>query len=185
MTNQDNWNKHSEVAKKLTFDQCMTREWDGISDKPAFCIAMCRGDLASWNKQAKLVKIEKINEEKRLVLVILAKITESDGKPVIDSDGDYYTANDAEEADIEAFADGGLSKGGYMHKKIGGADVVQHMTFSKEERRALGFGDGPELWVAKLRVNDDELWKKIKNGELPEMSIHGKGEREWVSNDAV
>jgi len=125
-------------------------------------------------------KVAKVDEDKRLVSAIYSEVTDADGKPVIDLQGDIIRIDDLEAADIEAFADGGLRKGGEMHAKIGGADVVQHYTLSKVEREAFGFGTGPEIGIVKLRVTDDALWAKVKAGDLPALSIAGDGVREEV-----
>jgi hypothetical protein len=127
------------------------------------------------------VKIAKVDELRRLVSAIYSEVSKADGSPVIDLQGDIIPIDELEAADIEAFADGGLRKGGEMHAKIGGADVVQHFTLSRQERQAFGFGPGPELGIVKLRVNDDRLWARVLAGELPGLSIAGSAESEEVA----
>jgi hypothetical protein len=63
-----------------------------------------------------------------------------------------------------------------MHEQIGGADIIGQITLSRDERIALGFGPGPEGAIVKVRVNDPDLKKRIRSGELSEMSIAGVGE---------
>ena len=116
-------------------------------------------------------------EEKRLVTAIASVVTKTDGSQIVDSDGDIIDIEDLEQAFIEAFAEGGLRKGGDMHQRVGGADVVQHFTLSKNERIALGFGEGPEMGIVKFKVHDDMLWLKVKAGFLPELSIAGDAMR--------
>lgn len=122
-------------------------------------------------------KIKKLNEERRLVTAWASVVTEPDGKPVVDFEGDIIPIDELEKAFIEAFADGGLKKGGVEHDEIGGVDIVQQFTFSNAEREALGFGKGEEGGIVKLRVNDDSIWARVKSGELSELSIAGEGER--------
>lgn len=122
-------------------------------------------------------QIKKLNEERRLVTAWASVVSHADGTPVIDFEGDIIPIDELEKAFIEAFADGGLRKGGEMHENIGGVDIVQQFTFSSAEREALGFGKGEEGGIVKLRVNDDSIWARVKSGELPDMSIKGEGER--------
>lgn len=121
--------------------------------------------------------VVKANEERRILTAITNIVTDAEGNPVVDHQGDVIKIDNLEQAFIDAFADGGLDKGGTMHRNKGGVDVVMHMTFSKGEREALGFGPGPELGIVKLRVNDDQVWADVKAGKYPEVSIGGEGER--------
>ena len=126
-------------------------------------------------------QVRKINEEKRLVTAWASVVTKADGTPIIDHQGDVIDIGNLEDAFIEAFADGGIAKGGEMHRNIGGADVVQHFTLSRDERTALGFGLGQEGAIVKIRVNDDSLWASVKAGRYPELSIAGEGTREAIA----
>lgn len=128
-------------------------------------------------------KVDKVNEEKRLVTAIASVVSKAGGAPIIDAQDDIIDIDDLEEAFVEAFADGGIEKGGEMHERIGGADIVQAFTFSRAERAALhkaGMGidaDGPEFGLVKFRITDDALWARVKSGELSEVSIGATAER--------
>ena len=119
------------------------------------------------------LSIRKLDDERRLVTAVASVVTKADGTPITDAHGEIIRIAELEKAFIEAFASGGSDKGGEMHETDGGADIVQHFTFSRAERIALGFGPGPELGIVKIHVTDDELWKRVKAGELPELSIQG------------
>lgn len=130
--------------------------------------------------------IHKSADEKRLATVVASVVTKADGSPVVDSQGDVIHIDDLETAFIDAFSDGGLRKGGEMHERVGGADIVQHFTLSKSEWGSLAKSLGvpvdlaavmPEVGIAKIRVNDDALWAKVKSGAYPEMSLAGSGVR--------
>lgn len=122
-------------------------------------------------------EFKKLDTDRRLVTAWASVVTSASGAPVVDFEDDIILIEDLEKAFIEAFADGGLKKGGEMHADIGGVDIVQQFTFSAEEREALGFGKGPEGGIVKLRINDDAIWARVKSGELSELSIAGEGER--------
>lgn len=164
----------------MSFEECMRRTWPGISDKPAFCAEMARGDLNKSFHE----RVIKLDDERRLATVIVSTVTDAQGNPIIDAQGDIIPIDVLEDAFIDAFSAGGINKGEEMHERMGLADVVQHFTLSRKERVALGFGDGPEMGIAKLRVHDDALWQKIKAGKLPEMSFTGYAVREPVGVSA-
>lgn len=123
-------------------------------------------------------EIVKANDERRLLTAITNIVTDSEGKPVVDHQGDVIKIDNLEQSFIDAFSiHGGMGMGGTMHRNKGGVDVVQHFTLSKGEREALGFGPGPEMGIVKLRVTDDQIWADVKAGKYPEVSIGGEGER--------
>jgi len=120
-------------------------------------------------------ELHRTDDDRRLAVAWASVVTRPDGDLIVDGDDDIILIEDLEEAFINSFMDGGLGKGGELHGheggEIGSADVVQFFTLSKEERDALGFGNGPEGAIVKFRVNDDDLWEKIKAGYLPEVSL--------------
>ncbi|MFQ5793297.1 MAG: XkdF-like putative serine protease domain-containing protein [Acidobacteriota bacterium] len=141
---------------------------------------MQRGELgkgAAVEKRAIRFAFAKVDEARRLVTAKASVVTYADGRPVVDHEGDVIPIGDLEDAFIEAFADGGLGKGGENHTKLDVADIVQHFTLSRDERVALGFGPGEELGIVKFRVTDDATWKDVLSGKLAEVSIAGNGER--------
>jgi hypothetical protein len=165
----------------MTFDDCMARSWPGVADKEAFCAEMHRGTVGKRDNSHGLVcTIKSINKEKRLVTVVTNRVAKADGTPYVDHDGDVISIDNLEDVFIKSFFDERLSEdgGGEMHRSSGGVDVVQWFTLSQDERVALGFGQGDEMGIAKLRVNNDCVWKRVKSGEYPEVSIEGLGTRE-------
>ena len=124
-------------------------------------------------------RITKVNAEKRLVTVVVTRCADQNGNPYVDHDGDVIDVSNLEDIFIKSFFDDSASRGGggEMHETHGGADVVMWFTVDKRERDVLGFGPGDEMGIAKIRVNDDDLWEKVKSGEYPEVSIEGFGER--------
>lgn len=128
----------------------------------------------AWSTAAPIVKVA---EERRLITAWASVTKDADGNPVVDSHGDIIETSNLDEIVIKSFARGGLSKGGEMHVDIGGADIVQWLVVDSEEREALGFGKGQEGLIVKMRITDDELWGRIKSGELCELSIGGEGVR--------
>lgn len=173
------------------WDDCIGRDWPGITDKKAFCAWWTHQQTGKWpsEKRADLKKsdcsikmdISKIDTDQRLVTGWVAVVTDETGFPIIDSDDHIIPVIELEKAVHEAFAEsGGAGKGGSMHKQNGVMDVVESFVVTMEKRKALGFGDGPEGWIATFRVNDDDVWQKIKTGELPELSLRGEATGMWI-----
>jgi hypothetical protein len=136
------------------------------------------------SQTAKTIRITKVDTERRLVTAITNVLTDGRGNHVVDHDGDVILAEDLEEVFIKSFSQGGAEMGGTMHRKSGGADVVEHFVFTARDWSALEseFGHDlstmPELGVVKFRVTDDRLWADIKAGNYPEVSIEGEGTRQ-------
>lgn len=127
------------------------------------------------------LEVKKIDQEQRLVTGWVAVVTDEAGSPIIDADDHIIPVIELEKAVHEAFAEsGGAGKGGSMHRERGVLDVVESFVVTMEKREALGLGEGPEGWVASFRVNDNELWGKIKSGEMPELSLRGDAVGVWV-----
>lgn len=133
--------------------------------------------------------IAKIDSDKRIVTAVVSVASDGNGDPITDFDGDQIHIDDLELAFIKSFAKGGAKMGGSMHEEVGGAHVVQHMTFSKGEWEGLadlmGIPDMRGAWevgIAKFFVRDDKLWEDVKSGALPELSIAGEAVREPVAD---
>ena len=133
--------------------------------------------------------IAKIDSHKRIVTAVVSVASDGDGNPIVDHDGDVIDIDELELAFIKSFAKGGDEMGGRMHEDVGGAHVVQHMTFSKNEWAGIADLMGiPEMrgaWevgIAKFFIRDDSLWDEVKSGALPELSIAGEAVREPVAN---
>ena len=120
------------------------------------------------------------NAPKRIVTAWANIVENADGSPVVDAHNDIIPFDELEAAFAKAFAHGGLGRGEEQHVRFELADVIGQITLSRDERRALGFGEGPAGAIVKIRVHDDALWQRIMAGELPELSIRGRGVRHDV-----
>lgn len=122
-------------------------------------------------------KVDDPGGEKPLTVVAWASIvTKADGTPIADYDDHIIEFAELEKAFADFAKTGGVGRGGEMHEAVGGADIIGQITLSRDERIALGFGPGPEGAIVKVRVHDADLKKRIRSGELAEMSIAGEGE---------
>ena len=124
-----------------------------------------------------LRKVSDPGGDKPLTVVAWASvITKADGTPINDYDGHVIEFAELEKAFADFAQTGGLQRGGEMHERVGVADIIGQITLSRDERVALGFGNGVEGAIVKVLVHDPVLKQRIRSGELAEMSIAGVGE---------
>jgi len=125
--------------------------------------------------------VSKADEDKRQVFG-WASITELNGEPVVDLQGDYVTIEEIEKAAHEYIAKS--RKGGDMHRRNGDepyhvSDLIESVVVTPEKKAALGIpDDSPTGWWVGFQIHDDETWKLVKEGKRPMFSIHGRGVRE-------
>lgn len=164
------------VTGPMSFDECMSRDWTGISDKPAFCATMERGEInKAWGLKIHVSKAQATSDDEATVTGWASVVTDEHGVPIIDYDGDIIPVRELEKAAQTAFVDaGGKGRAGDMHERTGVADIVESMVLTKEKRQALGLGEGPEGWVVTLKVRDKQLVKDIRSGRKLELSLHGE-----------
>ncbi len=73
-------------------------------------------------------------------------------------------------------------------EEIDGVSVIESWIKEGESDKSAdyGFGDLPVgTWFVKIRIHDDELWAKIKSGEVRGLSIEGLFGHELVENAMV
>lgn len=132
-------------------------------------------------------KVSKALEDKRQVYG-WASITEIDGKPVVDLQGDYVTIEEIEKAAHNYISKS--RKGGDMHLRNGDqphhvADLIESVVITPEKKEALGLpADSPTGWWVGFQVHDDATWNLVKKGDRPMFSIHGSGRRQEVEIEA-
>lgn len=127
-------------------------------------------------------EIAKTADDQRLVFGWLSVSQDEDGNTVIDSQGDMIEPEELEKAayDYVLYA----RAAGEMHERIEGVGrLVESIVFTKEKQEALGIPPGllPVGWWVGFKVDDPDVWQKIKSGEYRAFSIGGTGFREEVS----
>lgn len=114
--------------------------------------------------------ISKIDKDKRQIFGWASVITK-DGKPIIDKQGDVILCNELEPAAYDYVLNSRLM--GDMHKDIGVGRMIESCVFTKEKQQALGVDLPTEAWWLGFIVDNNGVWKSIKQGERPEFSIGG------------
>ncbi|MDZ4864383.1 MAG: XkdF-like putative serine protease domain-containing protein [Gemmatimonadota bacterium] len=126
---------------------------------------------------APVLRIEKLDEDQRLVGGWASIIEHPDGTPIVDSQGDVILEDDLVEAAhsfMQKSRDLGLD-----HRIKGVGTVVDSVVFTRDLKKALGLPSSfPTGWYVTAKVDNEEVWQAIKKGELLAFSIGGTGLRE-------
>jgi hypothetical protein len=121
-------------------------------------------------------EIHKADEDKRLVYAWASVVTKG-GEPVADLQGDIITIDELEKA-AHGFMLNSREAGDMHIKTTGVGKAVESVVFSKQMQEALGVDLGQEGWFVVMKITDDEVWERVKKGELTMLSIGGKAKRE-------
>lgn len=132
-------------------------------------------------------EISKIDADKRQVFG-WCSISEVDGQPVTDLQGDYVPIEETEKSAYEYVIKS--RKGGDMHARVSKdwrekdepmhvADLIESFVVTPEKLEQMGLpGDAlPKGWWVGFKVSDDKVWEMVKTGERAGFSIHGSGKR--------
>ena len=122
--------------------------------------------------------ILKTDEEQRMVYGWASVVTEK-GEPVIDRQGDVVEPDTLVRA-VNKFMEH-VRIGKQMHKGGQIGTVVHSMPVTDEIGKSLGIQSDREGWVVAFKVYDDEVWNKVKSGELAAFSIGGRAIKEDYS----
>ena len=130
-------------------------------------------------------EIEKVQEDQRLVFGWLYVSRKADGTQVVDHSQEIVRPEVLEKASYGFVLES--RKQGEMHVKIGVGRLVECIVFTPEKRAAMRIPDGivPDgIWVG-FKVDDDDVWQKIKDGTYTMFSFGGRAIRRalGVSDD--
>ena len=141
-----------------------------------------RGRLApdmAKNKAHRL-SIMKSDDEKRQVFGWGNVATRIDGEVIEDYQEDVIEIEELEQAVYLFVSDYGTA--GEMHERGGVGVLIESAVFTKEKAAAMGIPEDtmPEGWWVGFRIDDDEVWEKVKSGEYSMFSIEGSATREKI-----
>ena len=107
--------------------------------------------------------------------------TDAAGKPVTDHSGDVVDIPSLRKAVMDSHGKIGMK---IMHKGAAAARIVGSIWADHDMLKAIGAdpADAPhDGWLIAVKVDDADLWKRIKSGEISAFSIGGKGTRTPIS----
>ena len=120
-------------------------------------------------------QILKTDEEQRMVYGWASVVTEK-GEPVVDRQGDVIKPDTLVSA-VNKFMEH-VRVGKEMHKGEQIGAVIHSMPITKEIGDSLGIQSDREGWIVAFKVYSDDVWAKVKSGELAAFSIGGKATKE-------
>lgn len=119
-------------------------------------------------------KILKTDEEARMVYG-WASVISTEGVTYVDTQGDMISPEVLVAATTRFMED--VRVGMTMHEGDQIGTIIHSLPITKELADSLGISSGKEGWVVGFKVHDDEVWKRVKSGELTAFSIGGQGQR--------
>lgn len=120
-------------------------------------------------------RILKVDDEQRIIYGWASVVTVK-GEPVIDHQGDVIKADTLVKA-VNEFMEH-VRVGKTMHEGEETGKVIHSLPITKEIADALGIQCDREGWVVAYKVYDDDVWKRVKSGELRAFSIGGRATKE-------
>ena len=123
-------------------------------------------------------QILKTDEEQRMVYGWASVVTEK-GEPVVDRQGDVIEPETLVKA-VNGFMEH-VRVGKEMHKGDQIGAVIHSMPVTKEIGESLGIQSDREGWIVAFKVYNDDVWAKVKSGELAAFSIGGRAIKEDYS----
>ena len=157
--------RHSCDTKKdkTTAGYWSCRMWEGGTSV---------SELTKTNIEGQILKAD---EEQRLVYGWASVVTEK-GEPVIDRQGDIIEPDTLVKA-VNNFMEH-IRVGKEMHKGDQIGAVIHSMPITKEIGESLGIQSDREGWVVAFKVYNDDVWARVKSGELAAFSIGGRAIKE-------
>lgn len=141
---------------------------------------VCKNDRTSGSRTFCIMKSD---DEKRLVFGWANIAVRVGGEIIQDFQDDVIEIEELEQAAYNFTAEFGTA--GEMHRRGGIGRLVESIVFTKEKAAALGIPPNilPEGWWVGFRIDDDEVWEKIKNGTYSMFSIEGTAERVPIQSE--
>ena len=131
-------------------------------------------------EKGRLFSVAKADEERRMVFGWASVAALPDGTTVEDYQRDILDINELEEAVynyVLYFRDGGE-----MHQRRDVGVLVESVVFTPDKLEAMGIPSGtlPSGWWLGLKIADEKVWEKVKDGTYSMFSIEGEATRSPV-----
>jgi len=126
-------------------------------------------------------EISKVDVDRRLVYG-WASVIEEKGEPVTDSHDDQISLDELQAAAHDFIDNARVGK--LMHRGRQVARIVESVVFSTDVQKALGIDLEKVGWFIAMKIEDEDVWKQVKAGELKAFSIGGLAAREEIKEVA-
>jgi hypothetical protein len=128
------------------------------------------------------IKLSAIDEERRIVYGAVL-IPDKEIYRIDEETGEEYYIVFPKEVVMKAahqyLVDGNQANATVMHERVvGGVSVVESWLKEGESDKSVSLGLNPDLpaftWFVGQRIDNDEMWEKVKAGEVKAFSIEGR-----------
>ena len=144
--------------------------------------------FVAMSKQDKLVKLAKVDEEKRILMGLVLQPNQLIYR--VDEDGNEFEMFFSEQT-IRDFSQNFFQSGFQLNSKLEHDTPIDGVTFTeswlvadpeKDKSAAYGLEYPVGSWLVSMKVDNDDIWNNyIKTGELRGFSIDGMVELEEVN----
>jgi len=168
--------KSTKVIELLISDESEELTIDAISLVTSPAIEQ---DFVYFGKEKNNLTFAKIDEEKRMLVspALIPEKTIFRYDPNTDSDYYVYFSKDTVRKAAELYLKhNNHHKATYQHEeRVPGVLTVESWIKEGEQDKSKLYGyDLPNgTWFVKMKIENDEMWNKIKEGELKGLSIEG------------
>jgi hypothetical protein len=175
--NKDNYEKTTSIVELIISDDNQELAIDAISLVTSPAIEQ---DFVYFGKEKNNLTFAKVDEEKRMLvspaLIPNKQIFRHD--PNTDSDYYVYFSKETVRKASELYLrHNNHHKATYQHQdRVSGVLTVESWIIedTKLDKSTLyGYSLPVGTWMVKLKISNDEIWNKIKEGELKGLSIEG------------
>ena len=174
--NKDYYEKTTAIVELVIADDSQELAIDAISLVTSPAIEQ---DFVFFGKEKNNLTFAKVDEEKRMLvspaLIPNKQIFRHD--PNTDSDYYVYFSKETVRKASELYLKhNNHHKATYQHQdRVSGVLTVESWIKEGDSDKSKLYGyDLPDgTWFVKMKIENDELWKKIKDGELKGLSIEG------------
>ena len=109
-----------------------------------------------------------------------ASVVSINGEAVTDTQGDLITMAELRKAAHRFVTDARVAKAMHRGDQVG--EVVESVIIDDEFAKATGMATDKRGWWIGMAVNDDNIRKRVKAGELKAFSIGGRGKRKKLED---
>lgn len=166
---------------------------EGETDATAFAQAYGAVENAGYHKNTEGDWVKKSEEwrrefeiigkqdEQQVVYGWLSVAFDKAGNQIVDADNDIIEIDDLEKAAIDFALNS--RKAGENHERVEGVGrMVASLVTSPQIQKVMGIPEGyvPQGWLIGFKVDDPDVWDKVKKGIYSGFSVGGHGRREII-----
>jgi len=168
--------KETKIVELVIADDSQELAIDAISLVTSPAIEQ---DFVFFGKEKNNLTFAKVDEEKRMLVSPALIPNKQIFRHDPNTDSDYYVYFSKATVEKAAFLylkHNNHHKATYQHQdRVSGVLTVESWIKEGDSDKSKLYGyDLPDgTWFVKMKIENDELWKKIKDGELKGLSIEG------------